>query len=271
MAECMLAIGQATPALDELTRARQALSDGDLIGQVTLLRSIVNAHRALGQFEAALAAFGEMHDAAMTQARARADLQAWTLRHQQELEHERQRAQRAELMAEVERLSAARWEAEAHHDPLTGLANRRFVSARMEVLTTHAQRSGQPLLAALIDLDHFKAVNDDFGHEVGDRVLRALGMLLQQHVRPRDTPARIGGEEFLVLLSETDPQQAITICERLRTLIAEFAWSDIAVGLRLTASIGLAAVGGLGAPFQAADQALYRAKAEGRNRLVADL
>ncbi len=271
VAECLLTIGQAAPALQELERAQQTLSDADLIGQVTLLRSIVDAHRALGQYEAALDAFGELHDLAMQQARARADLQAWTLLHQQQLDHERQRAQRAELMAEVERLSAARWQAEAHQDPLTGLANRRFLNARLEVLGAHAQRSGQPLLVALIDLDHFKAVNDHFGHQVGDRVLHALGLLLQQHVRPRDTPARLGGEEFLVLLSETDPRQAVTICERLRVLIAEFAWGDIAAGLQLTASIGLAAVGEPDAPFVAADQALYRAKAEGRNRLVADL
>ena len=268
LAESMLREDRAEAALRVLMAVRLTVSEADLMSQIDLLRPIVAAHRHLRQFEAALEAFGELHTLALHQARARADLQAWMLIHQQEMEREREAAQRAQLDAEVERLRAARWEAEAHHDPLTGLANRRFVAARLPGLLAHGQATGQPLLAAMLDLDHFKSVNDRFGHEVGDAVLRATGEILRDHVRPRDTPARLGGEEFLLLLPDTDLEQAVAACERLRLRIAEHPWDELAPALGVTVSIGLGSVDASDTTWQTADAALYRAKAGGRNRVV---
>lgn len=268
LAEWMLREDRAEEALQVLLSVRVTVSEADLLSQLDLLRPIVAAHRQLRQFEAALDTFGELHTVALRQARARADLQAWMLIHQREMDREREAAQRAQLDAEVERLRAARWEAEAHHDALTGLANRRFVTARLPGLLTHGQTSGQPLLAAMLDLDHFKSINDRFGHEVGDAVLRATGAILRDHVRPRDTPARLGGEEFLLLLPDTDLESAVAACERLRRSVAEHPWTDMAHGLVVTVSIGLGPVEATEAPWLAADAALYRAKAGGRNRVA---
>lgn len=268
LSEWMLRDGRAEAALEALLAVRRDVSDADLISQVDLLRPIVVAQRALGRYEAALDALGELHSVAMKQAQARADLQAWMLIHQHEIDREREAAQRAALDAEVQRLRAARWEAEAHHDPLTGLANRRFVAAQMSSLLEHGRQQGLPLLAAMLDIDHFKSINDRFGHAVGDEVLRATADLVRTHLRPRDVCARVGGEEFLLLLPECHPEQAWAACERLRRQIAAHDWSLVAAGLCVTVSIGLAPVGSPESPWEAADTALYAAKSGGRDRVM---
>jgi len=121
----------------------------------------------------------------------------------------------------------------------------------------------------LIDIDHFKTVNDTYGHQAGDRVLAGLAELVRQHVRGQDLLGRWGGEEFLLVCRDTGQTQALAIAEKLRALVAGHDFH----GLRITASFGVAAMDTerpLDQLFAAADAALYRAKSEGRNRVVAE-
>jgi diguanylate cyclase (GGDEF)-like protein len=162
-------------------------------------------------------------------------------------------------------------EIRANIDALTGLPNRRYLQ---EVLATVGprRRAGDRLGALMIDLDHFKRLNDRYGHPAGDRVLRAVGERISTAIRADDTPARYGGEEFVVLLRRADPQQAVDVAERIRAQIAEMTPQQLGIGEPLTVSIGVAVadshVADPGALLHAADEALYRAKREGRNRVV---
>lgn len=266
--EWRLAQGEATAALPSLLRLRESLSEDDFIGQVEVLRLIVLAHRQLRQFELALDAQEWLHRLRIQQVQARSDLQSWLMLHEHELVQERTRAQRAELNVEIERLRAAQWQAEAHHDVLTGLMNRRFFELQLPDLLGRAMEGGRPLQAVMVDVDHFKKINDVHGHDVGDRVLRDLGGLLRAQVRPSDLPFRLGGEEFLVLMPDTDGAQAALVSERLRLAVEANDWAAVTPGLRVTASLGLAPLTAGHTPLGDADAALYRAKAQGRNRVV---
>lgn len=156
-------------------------------------------------------------------------------------------------------------------DELTGLFNRRHFFAAGRRVLERARRDGRPAALLLFDLDHFKRINDHFGHEAGDRVLRAVASRCRRLLRPGDLLARLGGEEFAALLPDTDAVAASRVAERLRRGIARL---EVEVGedvVRPTASIGLALAGGvdggLEALLAAADRALYRAKAKGRDRV----
>ncbi|WP_176473138.1 sensor domain-containing diguanylate cyclase [Sphingomonas lenta] len=151
-------------------------------------------------------------------------------------------------------------------DPLTGLANRRVFDAALD----RVLGAGGRACVAVVDLDHFKQVNDRFGHEAGDRVLARFAELARGSLRDGDLVARLGGEEFGVLLPSADVERAQAVCERLRLLVAATGFPAGRAVLRVTASIGLAEVapGATRADvMRAADEALYRAKAEGRDRL----
>ncbi len=149
-------------------------------------------------------------------------------------------------------------------DALTGLPNRR----RLEELLR-----GDPkgLCVAMIDVDHFKLVNDQYSHAIGDEVLRRLAGLLREGCREADTPARLGGEEFVALLRTAEPLAAQAAAERLRLLIARHDWNVVAAGLSITVSIGVACSGEAddgAALLDLADRRLYAAKRGGRNRVV---
>jgi diguanylate cyclase (GGDEF)-like protein len=162
-------------------------------------------------------------------------------------------------------------EIRANIDALTGLPNRRYLE---ELLATVGprRRSGDRLGALMIDLDHFKSLNDRYGHATGDRVLRAVAEQISAAVRADDTPTRYGGEEFAVVLRRADPQQAVEVAERIREQISLMSVAELAMGERVTVSIGVAVanshVTGPTALLAHADEALYRAKREGRNRVV---
>jgi len=151
-------------------------------------------------------------------------------------------------------------------DPLTGLANRR---AFTDALDRHLT-AGSAGCVALFDLDHFKQVNDRYGHAAGDAVLRCFGRLAERAVRDGDLVARIGGEEFAVLLAGASPGQAAQVCERLRRSLGDEAFAFEGRRLRVTASGGVAAIDGGAAAdiLAAADAALYDAKRAGRDRLT---
>jgi diguanylate cyclase (GGDEF)-like protein len=149
-------------------------------------------------------------------------------------------------------------------DPLTGLANRRFLDRLLEA-------DGQKYAIALIDVDHFKRVNDGFSHQIGDDVLRHLGRMLQAACRAGDTAARYGGEEFALLLSDTSDLAAAATAERVRLLVEAFDWAQVTPGLRITVSIGVAGIheaSSVAATLDLADHRLYEAKNAGRNRVV---
>jgi diguanylate cyclase (GGDEF)-like protein len=156
-------------------------------------------------------------------------------------------------------------------DALTELYNRRHFIAVVDREIARALRHARPLSLCIIDVDLFKPVNDRFGHAAGDGVLRQLAAVVRRFVRDEDIAARIGGEEFAVLLPEADAEAARGFAERLREAVAETPFELDGQPHRLTISIGIAQVGPARADrpslMQAADAALYRAKAEGRNRV----
>jgi diguanylate cyclase (GGDEF)-like protein len=156
-------------------------------------------------------------------------------------------------------------------DDLTGLVNRRRFIEALQAEIERARGFGSPLTVVLADIDDFKRVNDDFGHHTGDIALRSFADLVRSHVRDVDVPGRIGGEEFAILLPETDTDGAASVAERMRQSLSSVSIpvsSDRAV--RLTASFGVAEhrQGQSGDDLlRVADSALYRAKAEGKNRV----
>lgn len=179
------------------------------------------------------------------------------------------REQSIELEAQKAALEAsnARFETLAATDGLTGLKNRRALEERLVEEFQRSQRHSGPLSILLLDVDHFKAFNDKFGHPEGDTVLVQVAAILQEVARSSDVAARYGGEEFVLVLPETDALGALKIAERLRNAIAEAVWPHRAI----TASIGAAttslAVTSVQALIDLADKALYHSKDQGRNRV----
>jgi diguanylate cyclase len=172
---------------------------------------------------------------------------------------------------EALRAALARIEILAQQDELTGLANRRSVLQWLGEQLSLCERSGHPLTIALLDLDHFKSINDDFGHPAGDRVLEIFSRHALAAIRATDRFGRYGGEEFLVVLVATSLQAARDPLERIRSEIAACDWSGINRNLRVTVTIGAAAYrrGDTVKDLIArADLALYRGKEGGRNRVV---
>jgi diguanylate cyclase (GGDEF)-like protein len=181
-------------------------------------------------------------------------------------------ALRSRLRRRNEQLATttARVQELASHDELTGTLNRRAIWSLMEEHAAAAHDAQLPLCVALLDLDHFKSVNDTYGHPAGDEVLRRFSAVLREHLRTGDSLGRYGGEEFLLLLPQVTLDDAATVIDRLRRRVEAAPWHDIVPGRGVTLSAGVAAwqpgerVEDLVAR---ADAALYRAKAQGRNRV----
>lgn len=159
----------------------------------------------------------------------------------------------------------------ANTDPLTGLLNRRRFLEQAETEFLRSQRHGHELAAVMLDIDHFKAINDTHGHFVGDQALIAMSCATDNLLRGTDILSRWGGEEFVILMPETPLTGAAILAERLRKLLAQLAVDTAAGTLRFTVSAGVAARSGLDAGItdilQRADTALYAAKQHGRNRI----
>jgi len=175
--------------------------------------------------------------------------------------------QRAELAEALERIRAL-----ATHDDLTGLANRRAAIDRMRDELALQGRSEPLMSLALMDIDHFKLINDGHGHAVGDEVLRRFGECAQREVRLGDMLARWGGEEFLLVMPATAQNDAMAAMDRMRQALGRTTFDDIAPGLTVSFSAGVsecAAVKDLEAAIARADVAMYEAKRTGRNRAVA--
>ncbi|TBH21163.1 GGDEF domain-containing protein [Thermus thermamylovorans] len=158
---------------------------------------------------------------------------------------------------------------DAHTDFLTGLRNRRYLEQALERELFRVRRYGRPLSLVVLDLDGFKGVNDAYGHEAGDRVLKAVAATLEAHVRQSDRVVRLGGEEFAVLLPETSLAQALGLAQRLRQAVATLRVPPVE---RLSASFGVAQARPEDSSLsllKRADEAMYRAKRRGKNRVEA--
>ncbi len=160
-------------------------------------------------------------------------------------------------------------------DALTGLFNRRYMESHVGTLVEQASTRGKPLTVLVLDIDYFKSINDTYGHDAGDDVLREFSIRIKKSIRGIDLACRYGGEEFVVVMPETDMAVATLVAERLRRRIAgePFPIQQGSRAVEVTISIGIAALGrneNAAAVLKRADQALYRAKRDGRNRVVPD-
>jgi diguanylate cyclase len=158
-------------------------------------------------------------------------------------------------------------------DPLTGLGNRKDLELRLIELAVHARARGRHLSLLMIDVDHFKDLNDAFGHQTGDEILRIVARIFRSRLKGRDIPCRYGGDEFAIILPETGLAQAIQVGEGLRQALAARPLVNKRCGARfgpVTLSIGAAELRGAEPPeelLHRSDIALYRAKRDGRNRV----
>jgi diguanylate cyclase (GGDEF)-like protein len=171
------------------------------------------------------------------------------------------------VLANLRNLALA--ELRAATDALTGLPNSREVHDTLKRMSAYASRTLSPLAALLLDLDHFKEINDSYGHANGDDVLAAVSATLQTTLRASDFAGRYGGEEFVMLLPGTGRQQALDVAEKIRAAVATIEVAGI--DRPITASIGIAVLpddaGDSVGLLREADRALYQAKANGRNRV----
>ena len=175
----------------------------------------------------------------------------------------RQQHELTQALAQIQQL--------ATHDELTGLPNRRHMLALLEAEHLRSQRDTRPWMVALLDIDFFKLVNDTHGHAAGDQVLQTFAATVREAVRSTDMLARWGGEEFLLLLHDTQPGAALPVLERVRQAVQERTVAVQGQQVRVTVSIGVAAhTAGKSVEqlLDQADQALYRAKSDGRNCVV---
>lgn len=191
-----------------------------------------------------------------------------------------QRYQALEIRFRTEQLALAQAQAQArvqmmetlaHTDPLTGIPNRRYLEMTLDTALLNIKTAGGKLSVAMMDIDHFKAINDTYSHAVGDIVLRRVANIVTEQLRGEDLVSRIGGEEFLIVLRNTHVEAAQEACERILSAFRNYDWGAITPGLKVTASIGIADTQQLtdrASIVAAADTALYQAKIAGRNRSI---
>ncbi|TBC60833.1 GGDEF domain-containing protein (plasmid) [Rhizobium leguminosarum] len=267
--------GKYTEALSPLLEAVELIdAGGSFDSYVQIYLYLSQTYEGLGQFDPALEAHKKYHQAYLrnsaesTQRRARlAEIYYETKRFKEVAETESKRAETLEasyqkLQEQTDILANA-----VYLDALTGLYNRKYLDSRFKTLTSEKR----PYSIAMLDVDHFKSINDNFSHMIGDRVLGAIGTILRSQLRITDQAIRFGGEEFVVLFAGA-PRGAADLCEKLRSAIEQWDWSEICNGVHVTISIGVAGTLSAKSPTEIlaiADQNLYAAKKTGRNRVVA--
>jgi len=255
LGQCHEARGEMALAREQYGRSIELLrEDGSLDDLQAALEGLSRCEEALGDAVAALAALREVR-----QVEARKSDEA-----------ARATVARRELRVELARLTN-QWAQQALQDPLTGLGNRRALERWLAEQQPRVER-GEPMSLLLLDLDHFKQINDGFGHDTGDEVLRRVADLIRRHCRSGDLAARYGGEEFLLALAGVPPAEAVRVAERLRESVAGHGWPGLKPGLAVTVSIGVthaAETADSAGLLTLADRRLYSAKIEGRNRVVA--
>ncbi|GIE50428.1 hypothetical protein Ani05nite_39620 [Amorphoplanes nipponensis] len=259
-AEARRALGQEAGAQRLLDRLFRLCAEHGLAGlQARAREQQALLYAATGHYREAFEEYRRFHDESRELTNAQQDA--------------RSRAMQAVYQAEEARRATDAFRELAHRDALTGLHNRRHADQELPAALATAAADGTPLSIALIDLDHFKRVNDTLSHEAGDGVLRLFAAVLTTAVPPDAVVARIGGEEFVVLLPRTDGAAAERACEHIRATVAGQDWAPVTGGLPVTCSIGVTTVTGRGATpataLASADRHLYSAKRAGRDRVCA--
>lgn len=283
--EVLIQQGRFEEAIAVLDDALRELESADQ--ETTRMRvhsALYRAHKAARRFEPALHHCEAYHALELQRAALQSHAQARLMVNRIDVENALMDSERARLEAELQRLRSRELENEKRQleartaelqrdtleDQLTRLANRRRVDEELPRIVARSAESNAPLCVAVVDLDHFKLVNDEFGHAVGDAVLRSVAQIFRVKTRTRDLVARIGGEEFLFVFVDTSAQVARDVCERLRAAVEAHPWEQTAPGLKVTMSIGLASATVGDTPVtltSRADAALYEAKRGGRNQL----
>jgi two-component system cell cycle response regulator len=178
------------------------------------------------------------------------------------------------LVSEAEERSLKMVYESAHRDGLTGVFNRKHIEERLDAEIAYADRHGKALSVVMLDLDHFKKINDEHGHQAGDETLRAVGAIMQRGSRVEDIVGRYGGEEFVIVVRDTSGTAAAVVAERVRSQIAQAKIEHGGQALSVTASAGVASLACCGEKknretiIRIADDRLYQAKLKGRNRVV---
>jgi len=260
LAEAQRRLGTVDTAQASLTRCRDLCDERELVGvRVRVFAEQAELYAVTGDYRNAFAEYKRFHAAAeelrSTQQEARA------------------LARQAMFETAEARQDAERYREQARRDPLTGLYNRRYVDEQLPVLIAHANTSGVPLTVALIDLDFFKRINDALSHQVGDQVLIAVSGLLTSIVRKAGFVARMGGEEFLIVLPHAPAENAVRRLDALRLTVRSHSWHPITGDLPVTVSIGASTTGSaadntVARLLDEADRNLYAAKNTGRDRVV---
>ena len=277
-ARALVAIGRLHLRSDRPNQALESFKQGlevfDTLGQrdeaALVHRELANVYKHLEQFAAALHHFERFYelDAQVRSQGAERRAQALTIKVDLERAHfeaELHRVRASELSTLNERL-----ERQTREDGLTKLSNRRHLEEFMREAFSKAQQDSSVLSVVLLDIDHFKAVNDRFSHATGDQVLQAVAELMREHINPDELAGRFGGEEFVLVL-HANPRQTYERAERLRQAIEDYDWASIAAGLEVRLSLGWSSQTNLEnheRMLSNADAMLYAAKRAGRNRVM---
>jgi diguanylate cyclase (GGDEF)-like protein len=279
--------GRLEEAIETLGRARALIPEDETSRRVSdLHEALALAHERIGDLAGALEHYKAFTRVRLAVSDSAIGVRTRGLMLQFDVERARQQeeifrlrnVELAKANAELQELHEQLEESvrELHRisveDALTSLHNRRFVDMRLGPEVDRARRYGHPLCAAMCDMDFFKEVNDRFSHAIGDAVLRRVAGILLEGSRSPDIVSRYGGEEFLLILPETDLEGALTLAERVRAGVEQYPWEGLAPGLRVTISIGIACLDEGGTPESlvgTADLRLYQAKRVGRNRVFA--
>jgi len=272
LAEVHIERAQFEPAKALLAQVLQA--GVNMVGSPTMERTHLAMHKCckgMGLLQEALEHLEVGRRMGMQRTQAQLAVQSRLFVTRLEADRSRQKAERAEHEARRQEVLAQAYSEAAMMDALTGLHNRRHLESKVPSLLAAARDAGRPMSLAMLDLDHFKSVNDRFGHPAGDEVLIRMAKILRLRMRAEDHVVRMGGEEILVLLSGVSPSLAMEICERLREAVSLHPWHEVHPDLKVTTSIGLACSPEyeLENLISRADAALYEAKKTGRNRVCA--
>ncbi|MFC4064612.1 GGDEF domain-containing protein [Actinoplanes subglobosus] len=267
VAECQLTLAQARRLAGRYDAAQEAL---DATRAVCGTRGLAGIGARVRQEQAALFADTGRYAEAYEEHRA---FHAEVTALQSVQRDARARALQAVFEANEARRASEHFREMAHRDALTGLYNRRYVNERVPALLLESAAHRRPVSLAIVDLDHFKRVNDTLSHATGDTVLQHVAELLEEAAPGSAFAARMGGEEFLLVYPGVDAEEAATRCERLRLRIRAHSWEPITGTLPVTTSIGITTApegrSTFTALLSAADRNLYAAKRSGRDRIIA--
>jgi diguanylate cyclase (GGDEF)-like protein len=275
LGQTLIHLGQLDQAIEHLTRSIEiAEFTGNVDTLVHATEYLSEAYERKGDYRQALQFYQRFHatyvkmSAENAQRRARlAEIRYESDKLRSIADSESRRAHEMAQSYDALKQKSDELAEAAFKDPLTGLFNRR----RLEAVLAEFHAAGHAYAIAMIDIDHFKKINDGFSHMIGDQVLREIGGLIHSAVRGEDLAVRFGGEEFALLLKGASPVLGHDVCNRLREAVAAWSWDGIAQGLTVTASIGIAASTETTGPEQLlklADERLYAAKTGGRNNVV---